>query len=78
MIFRGVIMKKISRLRRNHFAEDMYSIPMGVVFKDFDQKIDNDRIDDIEYGTTNSKEWEFEKLRDNQEWALQTSFTKNL
>lgn len=79
MIFRRDIL--ISRLKRNHTAYnygDSY-IPNGILFKDLDKKIVNkDKIEDITYGPSISREWTFEQPIDNPEWSLQTSFTKKL
>lgn len=55
-----------------------YLPPLGILFKDIQMDVDNDKIQGIEYFPTNSKEWKFEKPIDNQEWNLQKSFTKNL
>lgn len=62
-----------SRLRK--IAEGDPSVPMGLIFKDIDKKIvDKDKIEDITYGPSISREWEFEKPLDNMEWRLKQSF----
>jgi hypothetical protein len=67
------VVKKISRLRR--VAEGEPSVPMGLLIKDIEKKIvDKDKIEDITYGPSISREWEFEKPLDNMEWRLQQSF----
>lgn len=67
-----------SRLKRKHFANE-YGSPMGLIFRDYDKKIvDKDKIEDVTYGPSTSREFTFEQPVDNPEWALQTSFTKKI
>ena len=53
------------------FSTTMYSIPLGVLFNDYQDKVYNDDITKKQYNSTISREWEFEQPRDNSEWALQ-------
>jgi hypothetical protein len=72
----------ISRLRRNHMAagyEDPGSFSVDILIPDIDQLVDSkDKIKKIQYAPTINREWKFEEPIDNPEWALQTSFTKNI
>lgn len=65
-----------SRLRKNTASEvtpENSVVPYGLIFKDIDQKIvDKDKITDITYGPSISREWLFEQPIDNPEWALQS------
>lgn len=45
--------------------------PGGIVFPQYDQKIQNDDINDIKYGPTSYISWDFGKNIDNPEWNLQ-------
>ncbi len=71
-----------SRLRRNHTAAgyaDPGSYSVNILIPDYDKKIvDKDKMDGITYGPNISREWDFEKPIDNQEWALKSDFTKKL
>jgi hypothetical protein len=61
-------MKK-SRLRK--IAEQSGDLPIGLIMNSPEEKVDNkDELTDITYGPSISREWEFEKLRDNNEWNL--------
>lgn len=53
------------------FSTTMYSIPLGVLFNDYQDKVYNDNITKKQYNSTISREWAFEQPRDNSEWALQ-------
>ena len=53
------------------FSTTMYSIPLGVLFNDYKDKVYNDDITKKQYNSTISREWAFEQPRDNSEWALQ-------
>lgn len=67
----------MSRLRK--IAEGEPSIPMGILIRDIDKKIvDKDKIEDIQYGPSISREWLFEAPIDNPEWSLRSSFIKNV
>jgi len=69
---------KFSRLKRNHTA-DGYNTPMGILFRDYDKKIvPEDKIEDITYGPSMSREYKIEQPVDNPEWALKSSFTQKL
>jgi hypothetical protein len=51
----------------------MYTQPMGIIFKDFDQKVvDKDKITKQQYGPSNQIHWDFEKPIDNPEWLLRS------
>lgn len=68
-----------SRLRKNVMAEtDPAGIPLGIVFPDFQDKIvDKDKITDITYGPSISREWLSDNPIDNPEWALRQEIGKN-
>lgn len=69
-------MKKQSRLRKN---VEGYSYPAGILFRDFDKKIvDKDKIEDITYGPSISREFDFMEPKDNSEWSMRSNFTKTL
>ena len=53
------------------FSTTMYSIPLGVLFNDYQDKVYNDDITKKQYNSTISREGAFEQPRDNSEWALQ-------
>lgn len=45
--------------------------PGSYSFPDFDQKIENDKINNIQYGPSMHTEWNFEKDLNYPEWNLQ-------
>ena len=67
-----------SRLKKNIISEyDSSGVPLGIVFPNFQDKIiDKDKITDITYGPSISREWLFEKPIDNPEWALKQNIGK--
>ena len=68
-----------SRLRKNIIADEAPSAtPFGIVFPDFQDKIvDKDKVKDITYGPSISREWLSDEPIDNPEWALRQETGKN-
>lgn len=65
-------MKKKSRLKK--IADQVMDFPFGILTNDPLSKVENEKIINKTYTTTiKSKEWEFQKDRDNPEWFLQQS-----
>ena len=55
------------------------SIQMSILFKDFDFKnVNKNKIKDETYNENISREWDFEKPIDNNEWALRSGKIKRL
>ena len=53
-----------SRLRKLNFNQDLdieVGRPSSLVFPQYDQKIENDNINKIQYGPSNHINWDFEK-----------------
>ncbi|MNW05440.1 hypothetical protein D3C71_2016860 [compost metagenome] len=65
---------KHSRLRKK--ADDGAGFPWMITYSP-EEKVDNkDEITDTTYAPSISKEWEFEKPRDNSEWHVQSNMGK--
>ena len=70
-----IIVKKKSRLKK--IADQVMDFPFGILTNDPLSKIENDKILKHMYtNTIKSKEWEFQKDRDNSEWSLQQNSSK--
>lgn len=71
-----------SRLKRNHIANgysDTSGYAVNILIPDIDKKINpKDKVNDISYGPSISREWIYDQSIDNPEWGLQSSFTKKL
>lgn len=60
----------MKRLRKCNDINVEVGRPGGLLFPQYDQKIQNDDINDIQYGPSNHIEWDFEKNIDYPEWNL--------
>jgi hypothetical protein len=65
-------MNKKSRLRKK--ANQTGDLPIGLIMYSPEEKVDyKDGLSGITYGPSISREWEFEKPKDNMEWYLQSN-----
>lgn len=61
----------MKRLIKKNNTNIEFGRPGGLLFPQYDQKIENDTINNMHYGPNDYISWDFEKNLDNSEWNLQ-------